>query len=64
MSKHFYLKQFSLAQVCILVLFDPKIGLYQVLPLWVRPDLGVIAINRYSAFPKALSLLKPEHQIV
>ena len=36
MLKLFYFKQFSL------VLFDPYIGPYLVLPLWARVDLGAL----------------------
>ena len=64
MSKQFYFKQFSIAQVYTLVLFDPKIGPYQVLSLQVRVDLGAMAVKRYSAFLKAPALLKPHYQIV
>ena len=46
------------------VLFDPQIGPFQVLPLRARVDLGVMAIKRYSTFPKAPALLEPHHQIV
>ena len=38
--------------------------LYQVLSLWARLDLGVVAMKRHSAFPKAPVLLEPHHQIV
>ena len=48
----------------LLVLFNPKIGPYQVLPLWARVDLGAMAIKGYSAFPKAPTLLEPHPQIV
>ena len=47
-----------------LVLFDPLIGAFQVLPLRARGDLGTIAMKGYSAFPKAPALLEPLHQIV
>ena len=40
------------------------IGSYQVLPLRSRVGLSAMAINVYSAFPKAPVLLKPHHQIV
>ena len=63
MSKQFYFKQFSLALVHSLVLFNPKVGPYQLLPLRTRLDLGMMAINEYPVFPKALVLLKPHHQI-
>ena len=46
-----------------LVLFDPWIRAYQMLPLHARMDLGVMAIKRYSAFSKAPALLEPHHQI-
>ena len=36
----------------------------QVLPLWARVDLGVMAMKGYSAFPKTLALLEPHHQII
>ena len=51
MSKLSYFKQLSTAQVRILVLFNPLIGLYQVLPFHARVDLGVIEIKVYSTFP-------------
>ena len=47
-----------------LVLFDPQIGPYQVLPLWARVDLGAMVMKGYSAFSKAPALLEPHHQIV
>ena len=52
MSKQFNFKQFSLAFAYCLVLFDRKIGAYQMLPLRASVDLGVVAIKWYSAFPK------------
>ena len=36
-----------------LVLFNPLIGLCQVLPLLARVDLGAMAMKGYSAFPKS-----------
>ena len=42
----------------------PLIRPFQVLPLWARLDLGVMAMKEYSAFPKAQALLEPHHQIV
>ena len=48
----------------LLVLFNPYIGPYQVLPLQARVDLGAMAMKGYSAFPKAPALLEPHHQIV
>ena len=39
-----------------LVLFNPKIGPYQVLPLRARVDLGPIAMKGCSVFPKAPAL--------
>ena len=36
-----------------LVLFNPKIGPYQVLPFQERMGLGVMAMKGCSAFPKA-----------
>ena len=47
-----------------LVLFNPYIGPYQVLPLRARVDQGAMTIKEYSAFPKAPVLLEPHHQIV
>ena len=47
-----------------LVLFNPSIGPYQVLPCRARVDLGAKAMKGYSAFPKAPALLEPHHQIV
>ena len=40
----------------------PKDGTYQVQPLPVRVDLGVIAMKGYFLFPKAPAM-KPRHQI-
>ena len=49
---------------CQTVLFNPLIGPFQVLPLWARVDMGVMAMKGFSAFPKVLALLEPQHQIV
>ena len=46
-----------------LVLFNPLIGLYQLLPFWAREDLGAMAMKGCSAFPKAPASLEPHHQI-
>ena len=40
------------------------IGPYQVLPLRVRVDQAVMAINGYSVFPKVPELLEPHQGIV
>ena len=64
MSKQFHFKQFSLARVRSLVLFDPWIRPSQVLPLRVRRDLGTITMKGYSAFPKAPALLESHHLMV
>ena len=48
----------------LLVLFNPWIWPYQVLPLRARVDLGAMTIKGYSAFPKAPVLLEPHHLIV
>ena len=55
-QKQFYFKQFSLAYVHSLVLFDPQTGPYKVLPLQASVDMGAIA------FPKTPSLLEPHHK--
>ena len=47
-----------------LVLFNPWIGLYQVLPQLDRVNLGAMAMKGCFVFPKAPALLKPHHQIV
>ena len=39
-------------------------GPNQVLPLGLRVDLGVMAMEGYSAFPKAPALMEPHHQVV
>ena len=49
---------------CQTVVFDPFIGPYQLLPLWAKMDLRVMAMKRYSTFPEAPALLEPHHQIV
>ena len=53
--KQFYFKQFSLAHD--LVLIDPYIEPYQVIPLCVRADQGPMTRKGYSALP-VVSLLK------
>ena len=53
--------QFSISMQ--LVLFNPSIGAYQVLPFWTRVELGAMAIKWYSVFPKAPALVEPHHQI-
>ena len=47
-----------------LVLFNPKPGLYQVLPFRARVDFGAMAMKEYSDFPKAPVSLEHHHQIV
>ena len=47
-----------------LVLFNPVIGPYQVLPLRVRVDRGAMSMKVYSVFPKVPASLEPHHQIV
>ena len=47
-----------------LVLFNPKIGPYQVLPFRASVDQGAMAMKWCSAFPKAPAPLEPHHQIV
>ena len=47
-----------------LVLFNPLIGTYQVLPFWARVDLGAMATNECSATPKDPAPLEPHHQTV
>ena len=37
-------------------------GHYQVLPLWIKVDLGVMAMKGYFTFSKAPGL-KPHHQM-
>ena len=44
-QKQFYFEQFSLAYKNSLVLFEPMIVPDQVLPLWVRVELGVMAMK-------------------
>ena len=63
-QKQFYIKQFSLAKVLGLVLFDPYMGPYQALPLQDSVVLGTMAKKKSSAFLKASVLLEPHHQIV
>ena len=47
-----------------LVLFNPLIGLYKVLPFRARVDLGAMAMKGCAVFPKAPASLEPHHQIV
>ena len=41
-----------------------EIGPYQLLPLWAKVDLEVMAIKGYSSFFEAPVLLELHHQIV
>ena len=59
-QKQFYFKQFSLAQVHCLVLFNPEIELL----LRERVDLGAMLIKEFSAFLKTPVLLKSRVRIV
>ena len=54
--------QFSM--IMQLILFNPLVGPYQVLPRRGRVNLGGVAIEGCSAFPKAPASLEPHHQIV
>ena len=47
-----------------LLVFNTYIGPLSGATTCGRVDLGVIAMNKYSAFPKAPALLKPHDQIV
>ena len=51
-QKQFYFKQFSLALVCRLVLFNPLIRPFQVLPLRARVNLEAMAIKVTPHSPK------------
>ena len=64
MSKKSYFKQFSLTLLHSLVLLDPQIGPYQVLPLQVSVEMEAMAMKEYSAFTKFPVLVKPCLQIV
>ena len=58
MSKEIYIKKFRL------VLFNPHMGTYLVLPLRARVNLRAMVIKGHCAFPKAPAFLEPDHQIV
>ena len=47
-----------------LVLFNPWVGPYQMLPFRARVDLGAMARKGCSAFTKAPASLETHHQIV
>ena len=47
-----------------LVLFNPYIGPYEVLPLRATVNLGAMAMKGCFEIPKAPASLKPNHQIV
>ena len=55
--------QFSISHLFTLSLNVKQFYLTQVIPLWDRVNLGVIAMKGYSTFPKAPALLEPHHQI-
>ena len=74
-SKTFLFQAFQFSQTVLiqtiqliismqLVLFNPTIGSYQVLPFWARVDQGAIAMKGYSTFLEVLASLKSHHQIV
>ena len=46
-----------------IVVFDPLIGPYKLLPLWVRVDLGTTAMKEYSTFSKVPGL-EPHYQMI
>ena len=56
MSKQFNFKQFNLAQVYSLVLFDPQIGPYHVLPLRATEDLGSDGNEGVLCIPQSSSI--------
>ena len=70
MVKQFFIKRFNLGYHLfslfkrLAVLFDPYRGTYKELPLRSRAGMGAMAMKRYSAFPKALALREPHHQMV
>ena len=70
MSKTFLFQAIQFIQtvqfiICMpLVLFNPLIGPYQVLPRWARVNLGAMAMKGCSVFPKVPALLGPHHQTV
>ena len=47
-----------------IVLFDPKIGPYQVWELRLRVDLEAVEMKGHLAFPKAPVLVELNHQII
>ena len=66
-------KYFNLIRMILIIICLHTVKCFQVLlfytnnsmlPFWVRVDLGAMAMNGYSAFPKAPALLKLHHQIV
>ena len=63
-KKQLYFKQFSLAWIHCLVLFDLYIGSYQVQALWVRIDQEPMAMKGYSIFTKLQHYGETYHQIV
>ena len=62
--KQVYFKQFSLSKVHILVLFDPQIRPYQVLPLCARLVLGAMVMKGYWHSQKTIALHQPHRYIV
>ena len=48
----------------MILVYDPYIGHYQVLPFWVREELGAMAMTGGFAFPNAPELLKLHRQII
>ena len=47
-----------------LVLLNPYMGPYQVLPFWARVNQGAMAMKGCSAFPKTPASMEPHYQIV
>ena len=47
-----------------LILLNPYIGPYQMLPHRARMDLGALAMKGFTAFSKAPASVEPHHQIV
>ena len=73
-QKRFYFKKLSLAYKKgsisnnlvkhSLVLFEPTIGPYLMLPFRTTVNLGAMAMNRYSVYHKDATSLEPNYSIV
>ena len=63
LSIQFNMSYFCIVFNCQINLFKPLVGLFQVLPLWVRVNQGTMAMKRYCTLPKDPRLLNHHYHM-